>query len=68
MTPKEFYDNVVKMRQWQQRYFRSKRHDKEALSNAKDYERIVDTEIKRVELITREKLQPRIDFDDTRTD
>ena len=64
MTPREFFDNVSKMRQWQQRYFRSKGKDKVALCCAKDYERIIDTEIKRVEQITQEKIQPRINCDE----
>lgn len=64
MTPKDFYDNVVRMRQYQQRYFRSKGQDKEALRYAKDYERIIDTEIKRVDQLEREKREPRINFDE----
>lgn len=64
MNPKEFYDTVVKMRHYQRVYFRSKGQDKEALRYAKNYEQIIDTEIKRVDLIQREKLQPRINFDE----
>lgn len=64
MTPKDFYDNVVKMRQYQQRNFRAKGQDREALRYAKKYEQIIDTEIKRVAIIQREKLQPRINFDE----
>lgn len=67
MTPKEFFDSVVKMRHFQQRFFRSKGQDKEALCYAKDYERIIDNEIKRVELIERERLQPRINFENNET-
>lgn len=64
MNAKEFYDTVVKMRHYQQIYFRSKGQDKEALRYAKNYEKIIDTEIKRVEIIEREKLQPRLNFDE----
>lgn len=64
MTAKEFYDTVVKMRHFQRAYFRSKGQDKEALRYAKNYEQIIDTEIKRVDLIQREKLQPRLNFDE----
>lgn len=63
MKPKEFFDTVVKMRQYQQMYFRSKGQDKVALRNAKAYEQLIDTEIKRVQIIEREKLQPRLNFD-----
>lgn len=64
MTPKDFYDTVVKMRHYQRAYFRSKGQDKEALRYAKNYEQIIDTEIKRVEIIERENQQPRLNFDD----
>lgn len=63
MTAKEFFDTVVKMRQYQREYFRSKGYDKAALSYAKEYERKIDTEIKRVEMIERERRQPRLNFD-----
>lgn len=64
MNAKEFYDTVVKMRNFQRAYFRSKGQDKEALRYAKNYEQIIDTEIKRVEIIEREKLQLRLNFDE----
>lgn len=64
MNAKEFYDTVVKMRYYQRTYFRSKGQDKEALRYAKNYEQIIDSEIKRVEIIQREKLQPRLNFDE----
>ena len=64
MTAREFYDTVVKMRQFQRAYFRSKGQDTEALRFARNYEQIIDREIKRVELIEKEKQQPRIDFGD----
>lgn len=63
MTHKEFYDTVVKMRRYQQAFFRSKGQDRDALRAAKSYEQIVDSEIKRVEQITRDQLSPRLNFD-----
>lgn len=64
MTAKEFYMNVVKMRVYQRAFFQSKGQDKEALRGAKDYERIIDLEIKRVEFLERAKKQYSINFDD----
>ena len=63
MTHKEFYDTVVKMRRYQQAFFRSNVQDRDALRAAKSYEQIVDSEIKRVEQITRDQLSPRLNFD-----
>ena len=63
MTNKEFYDTVVKMRRYQRAFFRSKGLDRDALRTAKSYEQIVDSEIKRVEQITRDQLSPRLNFD-----
>ena len=64
MNHKEFFDTVVKMRQYQRQYFRSKGRDSEALRYARNYEQIIDSEIKRVDQITREKLSPRLNFND----
>lgn len=64
MNHKEFFDTVVKMRRYQRDFFRSKGQDREALRAAKSYEQIIDSEIKRVDQITREKLSPRLNFDD----
>ena len=63
MTHKDFYDTVVKMRRYQRAFFRSKGQDRDALRAAKSYEQIVDSEIKRVEQITRDQLSPRLNFD-----
>lgn len=63
MNHKEFFDTVVKMRQYQRQYFRSKVRDSEALRYAKNYEQIIDTEIKRVEMLLNEKQNPRLNFD-----
>lgn len=48
------------MRAAQRKYFRDK--DNTSLRYARDLERKVDTEIKRVEMITKEKLSPRLDL------
>lgn len=64
MTPKEFYDTVVEMRKHQRAYVRSNRRDNIALQSAKHYEQIIDVEIKRVELLLKEQLNPRFEFSD----
>lgn len=64
MTPKEFYDTVVNMRKYQREYFRSNGRDRAALHTAKQYEQIIDVEIKRVELMIKEQRCPRLNFDD----
>lgn len=46
MSSKEFYDLVVNMREAQKMYFRTRRSDD--LKMAKEYEKAVDAEIKRV--------------------
>ena len=51
------------MRRYQRAFFRSKGQDRDALRVAKSYEQIVDSEIKRVEQITRDQLSPRLNFD-----
>lgn len=63
MTPKEFYDTVVKMREHQRAYFRSNGRDRIALQNSKHYEQIIDAEIKRVDLMLKEQRSPRLNFD-----
>lgn len=62
MNPKEFYDTVVKMREQQRAYFRSNGRDKRALQYAKEYERKIDEEIKRVELMLKEAQNPRLNL------
>ena len=47
MTPKEFYDKVVEMREAQKEYFRFR--TSAALSRSKRLEAEIDREIKRVE-------------------
>lgn len=49
MTAKEFYNLVVKMRKAQRDYFRTR--SQRALLDSKEYERVVDAEIKRVERV-----------------
>lgn len=64
MGPKEFFINVEKMREHQRAYSRSKGKDRIALQSAKHYEQMIDTEIKRVNLIIKEELSPRLDFNE----
>ena len=53
MSPREFYATVVKMREAQKKYFKSRSSfDLEA---AKRYEKLVDAEIKRLEELTEPK-------------
>lgn len=58
MSPKQFFDLVVQMRQKQRDYAKSK--DGTALRYARDLERRVDEEIKRAQLVLREQQQPRL--------
>lgn len=62
MDAKQFFDLVVLMRKHQREYFRSKGQDKKALQYAKEVEQMVDMEIKRVELIQKERMSPRLDL------
>ena len=61
MTPREFYDTVVKMRYWQKEYFRQTEWNdvkKAALAKSKQFERAIDIEIERVtKLIQEPQLQ-----------
>lgn len=63
MTPQEFYNIVVNMRKYQLEYSRSNGRNHTALKFAKQYEQIIDAEIKRVELLIKERHNPRLDFD-----
>lgn len=62
MNPKEFFYNVVELRKAQRAYARSKGLDREALQTANHYERIIDQEIKRVQIQLYEQNNPRLDF------
>ncbi|GEM_PF-3165546 len=62
MDAKRFFDTVVKMRKAQRAVDRAKMPQKEDIICAKDLERIVDTEIKRVELLLKERQNPRLDL------
>lgn len=62
MNARQFFDLVVLMRKLQREYSRSGCRDQKALQLAKDVERRVDEEIKRVELIERERISPRLDM------
>lgn len=53
---------MVIMRREQRAWFRSNGRDQKALQNAKDCERRVDEEIKRVEMLTREQQFPRLEI------
>ena len=53
MNPREFYDAVVSMRTVQKRYKESK--SQEDLDECTKLESVIDTEIKRVELILKEQ-------------
>lgn len=61
MNAKEFFDLVAAMRAAQRRADRN-RSDRMAITYARDYERKVDEEIKRVQLITKENMNPRLEF------
>lgn len=63
MTAREFYDAVVEMRRLQRIYDKTGGRDKYALRCKKDAEDRIDKEIARVELLTRERMQPRLNFD-----
>jgi RNase H-fold protein (predicted Holliday junction resolvase) len=63
MDSKEFFDTVVLMRKHQRDYERSNRRDRQAERYAKEFEKRIDYEIKRVELITKERISPRLNFD-----
>lgn len=56
MNARQFYDTVVKMRKAQKDYFRTRltRH----LHESKEYEQMVDDEIKRVEAKIKEEQNP----------
>lgn len=63
MDSRQFFDAVVEMRKYQKQYFRSGNRDRSALQSAKDYERKIDEEIKRVQLLLHEERNPRLNFD-----
>lgn len=52
MKPKEFFDAVVRMREKQQEYFKTKTSS--ALTESKRLERVIDDEIERVQRIIHE--------------
>lgn len=53
MTPKEFFDKVVELREAQREYFRTRLP--EALRKSKAIEADIDREIKRVQQIQKER-------------
>ena len=60
MDARQFFDLVVQMRAAQRQY--AKTGDNTALRYSRDLERKVDAEIKRVEMITKEKQSPRLEL------
>ncbi len=61
MNPREFYDAVVSMRTVQKRYKENK--SKEDLDECTKLESVIDTEIKRVELILKaQSMFPTLDL------
>lgn len=63
MDKKQFFDTVVKMRSAQRDAVRSDGRDKDAVRRAREYEQIIDREIKRVQIITHDKMFPKLNFD-----
>lgn len=60
MDAKTFFQTVALMRKAQKEYFKTK--SPQALRYSKEYERIVDTEINRVNNIIKEQQNPRLDL------
>lgn len=58
MDARTFYNTVVLMRRYQREYFRTK--SSSALQYSKNYEKIIDEEIKRVEKLQQEKQNPKL--------
>lgn len=58
MDAKAFFDLVVKMREHQKDYFRTR--SKSALSYSRDLEKRVDAEIDRVKKVLHEKQNPKL--------
>lgn len=61
MNARQFFDLVTEMRKWQKAYFAEREFNdqkKYALNKSKQYERAVDMEISRVELILNGTPQP----------
>ncbi|TFU93941.1 hypothetical protein E4T81_04940 [Barnesiella sp. WM24] len=62
MNARQFFDLVVVMRDLQREYSRTGCRDRKTLLLAKDAERKVDEEIKRVRIIENERRAPRLDI------
>lgn len=58
MKQKEFFDAVVRMREKQQEYFKTKTSS--ALTESKRLERVIDDEIERVQRIIHERQNPKL--------
>ena len=60
MDAKTFYDTVRLMRRFQKEYARTRSGT--ALQYSKDYERLIDEEIERVEKIEHKRLNQKLQF------
>lgn len=60
MTPREFFDNVSRMRKAQKEYFRTK--SGRALNESKKLEQEIDAEIERVNKVIEKKQNPKMNF------
>ena len=60
MTPEQFFELVAQMRRAQRNY--AKTGSTTDQRYARDFERRVDTEISRVQIVLREKQQPKLEI------
>lgn len=58
MKPKEFFDAVVRMRDKQKEYFKTK--SSSALTESKRLEKVIDEEIARVQKIINDRQNPKL--------
>lgn len=56
MDSRQFYETVKKMREAQKEYFRT--HTQTALKRSKSLEKVIDSEIERVEGILKKRREP----------
>ena len=62
MNARKFFNAVVELRKQQRAVERSKGKDRIAISSAKHWADIIDNEIARVQIIERERAQPKLDL------
>lgn len=60
MNPKEFFDNVSRMRKAQKEYFRTR--SGRALTDSKRLEKEIDDEIERVNKVIAERQNPKMEL------